>query len=131
MLGTVLKAVAGITGLHATACVLMGAALLFGSCSERSSFGVAGVALGCVLLGLGYLGAFAAGALWALEERGRRATVAFTLALVVIGIGCALSQWRFSFAGVAWQAVVLAVVLLPASRRACSPGRAASLNGAA
>ena len=122
MLRTVLKVVAGITGLHAVACALVGAAVLFGSCSERSSFGVAGVVLGCVFLGLGFLGAFAAGALWDLEERGRQAAVAFTLGLVVIGIGCALSRWRFSIPGAAWQAGLLTVLLLPASRRSCSPG---------
>lgn len=122
MLRIVVKAIAAVTGLHAIACVLLGGGVLFRSCGERSSLGVAGMAVGCALIALGYFGVFAAGGLWDLEERGRRASIGFVLALAVVGVGCAVARWRVSFVGVAWQAAVLSVLFLPATRRACGPG---------
>ena len=119
VLRIVLRAVAVLTALHATACVLVGTAVVFGSCGPGSTLGLGGVALGLLLASLGYVGAFAAGGLWALEERGRRAAVAFTLALALLGVACVYLKQRFSLAGAVWQAVVLAVLVLPASKRAC------------
>ena len=115
-----LRATAALTGFHAVLCVLVGAALVLGGVSGHHTLGLLGVVVGLSLIALGYYGAFAAGSLWALENRGRRATVVFTAVLTGLGVACALYQWRISAVGAAWQASVLALLLMPASRRACA-----------
>jgi hypothetical protein len=52
----------------------------------------------------------------------------FTAVLTGLGVACALYQWRISVVGAAWQASVLALLLMPASKRACVENSALQLK---
>lgn len=114
-----LRIVAGLLGLQALSCVVLGPALLVGGFRRLTDGGVLLVLVGVALVLLGYYGAFAAGGLWEREERGRRAAAVSAGILLVGGIACAAGRWRFSAVGVVYEMATLAVLLMPAARRAC------------